>query len=169
MMNKRACVSGIDNKVWANKEVFTIKEISNPKRLFTIYPNVDKIKFYETVEEELKFDIEEFFDISIGDIFKDNYDQAFGSKYMEDLCHYVLGILGALQGFSIIWSDDARAVEPTLVKTQSGITDELLTEEHVNTFEVFKMLLLELKNECYRMEGYNLEPKLLLKYENRGE
>lgn len=155
----RACIRQVESLLEYYSDEFLITEAIDDNRLKNIlYPYLDKVKYYHTIEKDIKVILENVYGIT-GNL----YDvEILDEVFAQDLCHYLIGILGSLQGSCFLWYIE-KIENPTIVKDEFGNITRLETNEHINFNQVFKMLLFELKRECYRMEGYNLEDKKLLK------
>lgn len=155
----KLCFIRLEEMIQARKLEFLQATIDNPKRLETFYPFVNKINYYECVEEVIKDAVKRYFKIQIDDIFEDEYD----FPYLSDLCFFVKGILGSLGNFEILWFIESDVEGIIIDKCEDGTIDKITTAEDVNYQVVFKALMFELKQECYRMEGYNLDEQKLKK------
>ena len=157
-MNK-LCFIKLEEMIQAKKIEFLQIAIDNPKRLETFYPFVNKVNYYECVEEVIKDAVKEYFEIQICDIFEDEYD----FPYLSELCFFIKGILGSLENFEILWFVDSSVKDLVIDKREDGTIDKITTGEDINYQVVFKALMFELKQECYRMEGYNLDEQKIKK------
>lgn len=79
------------------------------------------------------------------------------------MCFFVKGILGSLGNLEIIWFIEPDVKGIIIDKRDDGTIDKITTGEDVNYQVVFKALMFELKQECYRMEGYDLDAQGLKK------
>ena len=155
----KLCFKKLGEKIQDRRLDFLQISIDNPKRLKTFYPFVSKINYYECVEKVIKDAIKEYFEIQIDDIFENEYE----FPYLSDLCFFVKGILGSLGNFEIVWLIESDVEGIIIDRLEDGTIDKITTGEDVNYQVVFKALMFELKQECYRMEGYNLDEQKLKK------
>lgn len=159
----RPCISELDEKMACSQHKFTINVIEDTFRYFTSFPMMDKIKYYECLEESIKDIISQFYNIQIEDIFESEYNVPF----LKDLCFYVKGIVEQLQKMNFLWFIEDTD-EIILEKNAEGNISKVITGENVDYQKAFKLFMSELKQECYHMEGYNIDV-LKLKKENKGE
>lgn len=158
------CIKSIEDLIDANQGKFLNISIRDKKRLLTNYAFVDKIKYCETVEEVIKTILKDAYGIITDNLFETDFD----TKFASTLCYYLLGVLGAYQAMSIIWYSEDVDI-PVFERGEKGNIDRFITNDNINYLQIFRILLLELKRDCYRMEGYNLEDETLLKLKYKGE
>ncbi len=155
----KLCFEELGEKIQEKSIEFLQIHIDDPKRLETFYPFTNKTKYYECVEEVIKDAVKRHFKIQIDDIFEDEYD----FPYLSDLCFFVKGILGSLGNFEILWFIESDVEGIIIDKREDGTIAKITTREDVDCQLLFKALMFELKQECYRMEGYNLDEQKLKK------
>ena len=155
----KLCFIRLEEMILDRKLEFLQGTIDNPMRRNTFFPFINKINYYECVEEVIKDAVKRYFKIQIDDIFEDEYD----FPYLSDLCFFIKGILGSLGNFEILWLVESDVEGIIIDKRKDGTIDKITTAEDVNYQVVFKALMFELKQECYRMEGYNLDEQKLKK------
>lgn len=155
----KLCFIKFEEMIQAYKLEFLQDKIDNPLRLQTFYPFINKVNYYECVEKVIKDAVKRYYGIYIDDIFESEYN----FSYLSDLCFFVKGILGSLGNLEIIWFIEPDVKGIIIDKREDGTIDKITTGEDVNYQVVFKALMFELKQECYRMEGYNLDVQGLKK------
>lgn len=155
----KPCFMEIEGMLAAKQLEFTEFEIEDPARALTAYPFTNKLEYYRCVEEVIKELADKYCDIQIEDIFTSDYNIPF----MKDLCFFVKGLLSSLSSWEIIWYVDSEVKDLVIQKLDNGNIDSITTEENADYQIVFKALMFELKQECYRMEGYNLDNQRLIK------
>ena len=161
----KPCFMEIEGMLAAKQFEFTEFEIEDPTRALTAYPFTNKLEYYRCVEEVIKELADKYCDIQIEDIFTSNYNIPF----MKDLCFYIKGLLSSLSSWEIIWYVDPEVKDLVIQKLDNGNIDSITTGENVDYQMVFKALMFELKQECYRMEGYNLNTQRLIRIRKEGE
>lgn len=161
----KPCFMEIEGMLAAKQHEFTEFKIEDPARALTAYPFTNKLEYYRCVEEVIKELADKYCDIQIEDIFTSNYNIPF----MKDLCFYIKGLLSSLSSWEIIWYVDPEVKDLVIQKLDNGNIDSITTGENVDYQMVFKALMFELKQECYRMEGYNLNTQRLIRIRKEGE
>ena len=161
----KPCFMEIEGMLAAKQLEFTEFKIEDSARALTTYPFVNKLNYYKCVEEVIKEIADKYCDIQIEDIFTSNYDIPF----MKDLCFFIKGLLSSLNCWEITWYIDDNVKSITIEKQKNGNIDSITTGENIDYQMVFKSLMFELKQECYRMEGYNLDTQRLIKIRKEGE
>lgn len=161
----KPCFMEIEGMLAAKQLEFTEFKTEDPARALTTYPFVNKLNYYRCVEEVIKELADKYCDIQIEDIFTSNYDIPF----MKDLCFFIKGLLSSLNSWEIIWYVDPEVKNVVIEKLKDGNIDSITTGENIDYQMVFKALMFELKQECYRMEGYNLDTQRLIKIRKEGE
>ena len=161
----KPCFMEIEGMLAAKQLEFTDFKTEDHARSLTTYPFVNKLNYYRCVEEVIKELADKYCDIQIEDIFTSNYDIPF----MKDLCFFIKGLLSSLNSWEIIWYVDPEVKNVVIEKLKDGNIDSITTGENIDYQMVFKALMFELKQECYRMEGYNLDTQRLIKIRKEGE
>ena len=161
----KPCFMEIEGMLAAKQHEFTEFKIEDPARALTAYPFTNKLEYYRCVEEVIKELADKYCDIQIEDIFTSNYNIPF----MKDLCFYIKGLLSSLSSWEIIWYVDPEVKDLVIQKLDNGNIDSITTGENIDYQKVFKALMFELKQECYRMEGYNLNTQRLIRIRKEGE
>ena len=161
----KPCFMEIEGMLAAKQLEFTEFKIENPARALTAYPFTNKLEYYRCVEEVIKELADKYCDIQIEDIFTSDYNIPF----MKDLCFFIKGLLSSLNSWEIIWYVDPEVKNVVIEKQKNGNIDSITTGENIDYQMVFKTLMFELKQECYRMEGYNLDTQRLIKIRKEGE
>ncbi len=161
MVMNKPCFRELEEMIEARQDEFLIPGFDNPKRILTAFPTMDRAIYYHCVEDVIKEAVEKYSGIKIEDVFDDDYDFPF----LSDLCFFVKAILASFQtcGAEIVWFIDPNVKDMVVEKKQDGSIDNIITGEDPNYQMVFKVLMFELKQECYRMEGYNLDTQGLKK------
>lgn len=161
MVVNKPCFRELEEMIEARQDEFLIPEFDNPKRISTAFPTIDRAIYYHCVEDAIKEAVEKYSGIKIEDVFDDDYDFPF----LSDLCFFVKAILASFQtwGAEIVWFIDPNVKDMVVEKKKDGSIDNIVTGEDPNYQMVFKVLMFELKQECYRMEGYNLDTQGLKK------
>lgn len=161
----KPCFMEIEGMLAAKQLEFTEFKNVDPARFLTTYPFVNKLNYYKCVEEVIKEIADKYCDIQIEDIFTSDYNIPF----MKDLCFFIKGLLSSLNSWEIIWYVDPEVKNVVIEKLKDGNIDSISTGENIDYQMVFKALMFELKQECYRMEGYNLDTQRLIKIRKEGE
>lgn len=161
----KPCFMEIDGMLAAKQLEFTEFKIEDPARVLTAYPFTNKLEYYRCVEEVIKELANKYCDIQIEDIFTSDYNIPF----MKDLCFYVKGLLSSLNSWEITWYVNPEVKNLVIRKLDNSIIDSITTGENIDYQMVFKALMFELKQECYRMEGYNLDTQRLIRIRKEGE
>ena len=143
----------------ADSLLYTRPFDSDSYRAQTLYSHLDKVKFYECIENSLKYIIEKGCCIKVDDIFECDCDITF----MEKFCYLIKRKLSVLQGYEIEWYIEAGRTDVAIGTDDKGIIEAIITGESPDYSSVFKVLMFELKQECFRMEGYNLDEQSLKK------
>jgi len=161
----KPCFMEIEGMLAAKQLEFTEFEIEDPTRALTVYPFTNKLEYYRCVEEVIKELADKYCNIQIEDIFTSDYNIPF----IKDLCFYIKGLLSSLSSWEIIWYVDSEVKDLVIQKLDNGNIDSIITGENIDYQKVFKALMFELKQECYRMEGYNLNTQRLIRIRKEGE
>lgn len=161
----KPCFMEIEGMLAAKQLEFTEFEIEDPTRTLTVYPFTNKLEYYRCVEEVIKELADKYCNIQIEDIFTSDYNIPF----IKDLCFYIKGLLSSLNNWEIIWYVDSEVKDLVIQKLDNGNIDSITTGENIDYQKVFKALMFELKQECYRMEGYNLNTQRLIRIRKEGE
>ena len=161
----KPCFMEIEGMLAAKQHEFTEFKIEDPARVLTAYPFTNKLEYYRCVEEVIKELADKYCDIQIEDIFTSDYNIPF----IKDLCFFVKGLLSSLSSWEIIWYVDSEVKDLVIQKLDNGNIDSITTGENIDYQKVFKALMFELKQECYRMEGYNLNTQRLIRIRKEGE
>ena len=155
----KPCYKEIEEMIAARKHEFLLTQVDDPSRLSTNFPLTDKINYYNCVEEVIKEVVNAYYGIQIENIFEDDYD----FPYLSELCFYIKGIIGSLECWEIVWYIDTEVEDIIIEKREDGTIDKITTGKNLNYQKIFKLLMAELKQECYRMEGHNLDSQELRK------
>ncbi len=155
----KPCFMEIEGMLEDKQLEFTELNIVDPARFLTAYPFTNKVKYYKCVEDVIKEIADKYCDIQIEDIFTSNYNIPF----MEDLCFFIKGLLSSLNNWEIKWYVDNEVKNVVIEKLKDGNIDSITTEKNADYQMVFKALMFELKQECFRMEGYNFDEQSLKK------
>lgn len=161
----KPCFMEIEGMLAAKQLEFTEFEIEDPTRALTAYPFINKLKYYICVEEIIKELADKYCNIQIEDIFTSDYNIPF----MNDLCFFIKGLLSSLNNWEITWYVNHEVKDLVIRKLDNSIIDSIITGENIDYQMVFKALMFELKQECYRMEGYNLNTQRLIRIRKEGE
>ena len=127
-ISNKPCFMEMQQMIESRKDEFTETQVDDQTRSFTRFPFINKVRYYECLEDSIKKVIDKYTDIQVEDIFKDNYEISF----LQDLCFFVKEILSSIQGLEIIWyiDDDQKGIR--LDKVENGIIDAITTGKDIN-------------------------------------